>query len=149
MHHERSKAPLTAAKHRWFRFSLRTLFVVVTVVCCWLGWEFRFVQERKAALKAVHDHYDKMPGINGFGAISCPFLVAQTMNGHPPTIPAIRTCMGDRPVGFITVPLQSEANSLKRLFPESEIMYIDPTFNVWFETVGARFGIHSPVTSTH
>ena len=29
---------MTAPKRRWPRFSLRTLFVVVTVLCCWLGW---------------------------------------------------------------------------------------------------------------
>jgi hypothetical protein len=26
-------------KSRWFRFSLRTMFVLVTMVCVWLGWE--------------------------------------------------------------------------------------------------------------
>jgi len=25
-------------KRRWFRFSLRTLFVVVTVAACYIGW---------------------------------------------------------------------------------------------------------------
>jgi hypothetical protein len=27
-----------APKRRWFQFSLRTMFVVVTVFACWLGW---------------------------------------------------------------------------------------------------------------
>jgi hypothetical protein len=27
-----------ARKRRWLRFSLRTLFVVVTVLACWIGW---------------------------------------------------------------------------------------------------------------
>jgi hypothetical protein len=141
---------MTAAPDRCrFRYSLSTLFLGVTVACVWLGWEFKFVQQRKAALHAVHDHYDMVPGLNGFGGISCPFQVAQKMNGHPPTIPSIRAWMGDRPVAFLTVPLQSEADALRRLFPESEILYIEPTFNVWFETIGARFDIHRPLTSTH
>jgi hypothetical protein len=38
------------AKRRWFSFSLRTMFVLVTVLCVWLGWNVRIVQERKAIL---------------------------------------------------------------------------------------------------
>lgn len=38
---------MTAApKRRWLSFSLRTLFVVVTVVACWLGWNLYTVRER-------------------------------------------------------------------------------------------------------
>ena len=29
---------MTAPPRRWFRWSLRTLFVVMTPVACWLGW---------------------------------------------------------------------------------------------------------------
>ncbi len=36
-----------AAKRRWFRFSLRTLFVVVTVFGVWLGWEIKYVRDRR------------------------------------------------------------------------------------------------------
>src|SRR5262245_58654935 len=34
------------AKRRWFRFSLRTLFIVVTAICLWLGWQVHLVRER-------------------------------------------------------------------------------------------------------
>ena len=42
-----------ASKPRWLRFafSLRTLFVVVTVVCIWLGWNVNQVQRRNAFLE--------------------------------------------------------------------------------------------------
>ena len=40
-----------APKRRWFRFSLRTLFVVVTVCCVWLGWQLHIVRERQAMLR--------------------------------------------------------------------------------------------------
>jgi len=36
-----------APKRRWFRFSLRTLFVVVTVFACWLGYEMYWIRQRQ------------------------------------------------------------------------------------------------------
>jgi len=32
---------------RWFRFSLRTMFVVVTVFAVWLGYQVNWIRERK------------------------------------------------------------------------------------------------------
>ena len=36
---------------RWFRFSLRSLFVAVTLFACWLGWNWRQVRERDSLLQ--------------------------------------------------------------------------------------------------
>ena len=41
---------MTAPKRRWFRFSLRTLFVLVTVVGCWLGYSINWIKQRHAFL---------------------------------------------------------------------------------------------------
>jgi hypothetical protein len=35
---------------RWFRFHLRTLFVMVTVFGCWLAYEVNWIKERHAFL---------------------------------------------------------------------------------------------------
>jgi hypothetical protein len=35
-----------APKRRWPRFSLRTLFVVVTVLGCWLGYQLNWIRQR-------------------------------------------------------------------------------------------------------
>jgi hypothetical protein len=35
---------------RWLRFSLRTLFVVVTVFCVWLGYHVNWIHQRRALL---------------------------------------------------------------------------------------------------
>ena len=40
------------AKPRWFRFSLRTLFVVVTIFGVWLGWQLKWIRERREFLAA-------------------------------------------------------------------------------------------------
>ena len=41
---------MTAPNRRWFRFSLRTLFVVVTLLACWLGYEINWIRQRHALL---------------------------------------------------------------------------------------------------
>ena len=38
---------MTAPKRRWFRFSLRTMFVVVTVLCVWLGYQLNWIRQRR------------------------------------------------------------------------------------------------------
>jgi hypothetical protein len=39
-----------APNRRWFRFSLRTLFVVVTILGCWLAYEFNWIRQRRAVV---------------------------------------------------------------------------------------------------
>jgi hypothetical protein len=38
-------------KRRWFRFSLRTMFLVCTVVAVWLGWNVHLVRQRRAFIE--------------------------------------------------------------------------------------------------
>lgn len=42
---------MTAPRRRCFRFSLRTLFVVVTVFGCWLGYQLNWIRQRHAYLR--------------------------------------------------------------------------------------------------
>jgi hypothetical protein len=37
-----------APNRRWFRFSLRTLFVVMTLACIWLGYQLNWIRQRRA-----------------------------------------------------------------------------------------------------
>ena len=41
---------MTAPKRRWFAYSLRTLFVVITVLGCWLGYEWNWIRQRHEML---------------------------------------------------------------------------------------------------
>ena len=43
----------TKPKRRWFRFSLRALFVLVTAFCVWLGWEVNSARRQKEAVEAI------------------------------------------------------------------------------------------------
>jgi hypothetical protein len=40
----------SALNRRRFRFSLRTMFGVVTVLACWIGYELRWIQQRRSAI---------------------------------------------------------------------------------------------------
>ena len=40
-------------KMRWFRFSLRTFLLVVTVFCIWLGWKINAARQQKEAVDAI------------------------------------------------------------------------------------------------
>jgi hypothetical protein len=40
-------------KRRWLRYSLRTLLLLFTVVCLWLGWKVRDARQQEAAVKAA------------------------------------------------------------------------------------------------
>jgi hypothetical protein len=42
---------LPIKSRRWFTYSLRTLFVLVTAVGLWLGWELHIVHEQSMALE--------------------------------------------------------------------------------------------------
>jgi hypothetical protein len=44
-------AAMTAPRRRWFRFSLRTMLVVVTVFGCWMGYQVNWIRERHAAFR--------------------------------------------------------------------------------------------------
>ena len=56
-----------APKRRWPRFTLRTLFVVVTVFACWLAWSFNWLRERRQAEEwlAAAEHSWYSPSVAG------------------------------------------------------------------------------------
>jgi hypothetical protein len=108
-------------RRRWFTFSLRTLFVVVTVLCVWLGLEFRFVRERQAWVqvnKAMIRPAEPTRVGSGVGM----YISSR------PTIsyfPFWRRWLGDVPVPSIVFPEGwTDHETEKRLFPEAELIQV-------------------------
>ena len=51
----------TKPKRRWFRFSLRTLFVLMTVIGVWLGYQASSVRQRKQLLSRLDSVVHGLP----------------------------------------------------------------------------------------
>ena len=128
----------TKPQLRWFRFSLRTLFVLVAVISVPLGWfayQLNWVRERNEF-------------INGLQAASrekaC-WTLAE-VGGHlddKRQVSFIRELLGDQAYSRLLLPanfdtfLVSKANNL---FPESQIWHVKatPLTGIFVEDVSAR-----------
>jgi hypothetical protein len=114
---------------RWFRFSLRTLLVLVTVVACWLGWESSVVRGRKQLVQEM----ELRPGVR--------FLTSGLHSYHngPPVPPQraarvsqLRQWLGDKAIqeieyqrGFHNL-TADEIATLARTFPEAKVHETEP-----------------------
>ena len=128
-------------KRRWFRFSLRTLFLVVTVFCLWLGWQASVVRERKSLLRSLendpHLLFDPLHTSFGPGKM---VLTFGTLTNHRdgPYVPWFRRMLGDDNVTSLGLPSEMTEEDLRRFkiaFPEAVISQ---------EPVGMRFSTPVP-----
>jgi hypothetical protein len=116
-------------RRRWFNFSLRTLFILVTVLCCWLGWEMSVVRSRQAALSRIK------------GNMAFSVTTAQSYRERWPagmsvptlaTIPLVRRLLGDEAIQEIVVHRwfqsfsEEELSRLTRAFPEAQLSETHP-----------------------
>jgi hypothetical protein len=133
-------------RRRWFSFSLRTLFVLVTLLSVWLGYELKIVRERRALVTWIEQHggyisddsslppplafekftwFPRKPNLqNNFDArppIVYTFKRPRVTSG----LRWYRKWFGDREVEVIVVPIvwekQPEVLRLDAMFPESTL----------------------------
>lgn len=99
-----------SAQRPWLRFRLRTLLLALTatsVLTGWLGWNARYVRERRALL--VGKQWETLRG----GKLPTP------------SISWIRRMMGDEATQFLLFeyePSPEQFDRATRLFPEATIM---------------------------
>jgi hypothetical protein len=105
---------------RWFRFSLRTMFVLVTVFCVWLGCSLNWIRQRREEIKS------------GRAFDSSQMQMCFQRSAETPTwrAPALLRFFGER--GYFSLGTQdfqtneeclAEAVRVRRLFPEAIIYY--------------------------
>ena len=97
-------------KRRWFRFTLRTMFVVVTVLGVWLGWNLHELRQRKLTRQYIVSH-------GGY--------VFDGVSDRPwNSLPYSWAILGEKPVETVGLPLQFEPEDrrhIERLFPDAHI----------------------------
>lgn len=107
-------------RRRWTRFSLRTMFVVTTAICCWLGWELIVFRERRELRRTLQEQAEYQF-----------FTADQFANAPAPQTPEpapswLRRLLGDEPIQTIWCPpnvaeTALEVAWLRRVFPEAEL----------------------------
>ena len=113
-----------APKGRCFRFSLRTLFVLLTLFACWLGYSTNWIRQRREALAMdrVGTEYRK------------PFAYTPAAA----TAPGLLWLLGER--GYKTISYwipdgkdrewtpseKADIDRLEQLFPEAGLVVIGP-----------------------
>jgi hypothetical protein len=107
---------MTASNRRWFRFSLWTLFVAVTVLCASLAWVIRGSSEREMLLNSLKSSGAYLPGVR---------------RDRPPTpkpFPWSTPAAWLRPVRIITLDrnyiTDEQVEEVRRLFPEAEVSVV-------------------------
>ena len=112
-----------APNRRWFHFSLRTLFVVVTVLGIWLGWQLHFVSRRKQAINWLEKDLDGLV-IYSSWVRDDPALARDRPDVLKwPQLPFWRRWLGDETIAEIWLPKDAynDANlaRLAKCFPEA------------------------------
>ena len=123
------------APKRWFRYSLRTLFVVVTVLCLWMAWNANLVQKRKHLIRWADTKGVRFNPWIASNKLPPPEegLSYAPRSGRAPQTTGIgwfrRTLLADRPVETIFIPgvwrNEIEARQIDEAFPEAEIIIGD------------------------
>jgi hypothetical protein len=115
-------------RRRWFSFSLRTLFVVVTVFACWLGWNVCVVRNRQSLCREIVAEHKARDGMMLNFQHGRMFVWREEHLQHrPKTVPElsrIRRWLGDRTyVWPILRNTESDALITMAAFPEADIWY--------------------------
>ncbi len=127
---------------RWLRFSLRTLFVVVTVLACWLGWQLFVIRDRQAVKAHIEERGGLVVADNGivdgyqFGDVE--WIRQGYVNAYPThpeleqksmKIPGFRRILGDHAAIEIVMPstfTRDELHRVRTTFPEANLVVDEP-----------------------
>lgn len=114
-------------KRPWTSFSLRTLLIIVTVACCYFGYEVNVVRQRKAKLKEFQQqHYIEVTKAADYAA--------RFAQGTPPTKVArawgLRGLLGDeaiQEIGYYPhIVDDAELATMRSWFPEAKFVKTRP-----------------------
>ena len=103
------------ARRTWFRFSLRSLFALVTIASVWLGYQMSIVRERQTLRSSI---------VAGGGVVTETDPSAARMPDIEDA-PWYRRILGDRAVASIQLATNAtptpDVRHVLRAFPEAEV----------------------------
>jgi hypothetical protein len=104
-------ARMDEKRHRWFRFSLRALFVLVTLVALsagWVSWSTIWIRDRRAF---VRDDGDTN-------------AIIYNQPGQSVVAPSLLWLFGEEGAQFVVLfgEDESDFSDARRLFPEAEVV---------------------------
>lgn len=109
---------------RWFKFSLRSLFLFVTVFGIWLGWQPHIVRERHNWIRIIRER----------GGNCTVYEDRYAPAITPMEMPWCRRLLGDRPMVYIMLYPDCPAEDRARVeaaFPEASIIdYSNGDFSI-------------------
>ena len=135
--------PPSAPPRRWFSYSLRTLFVVVTAFCVWLGVQVKWIRDRHEAMGKHIGLEAYIVGVDDRDGIH--FYMQHEKCDAPWSI----RILGEKGIGtiFIGPPrgkgppsyvnnskvreIVREKMRLRDLFPEAAAVLMTPTAVIW------------------
>ncbi len=107
---------------RWFHFSLRTMFVFVTLFAVWLGWELKYIRDRKACLRRLAEDPENLVILTTRYEERGLDYVALLALSEPVTVPVWRRWLGDEALVCVCLAVGSDfdVHQIHRLFPEAD-----------------------------
>ena len=105
---------------RWFRFTLRTMFVLLTVSALAVGWQFRIVHERRAVARLVTKAGGRLTNVG-----PDPYRPEDFFNPAESRISRLRRWLGDVGVGYVVIPdamPPNEQERVRRAFAEASVI---------------------------
>lgn len=117
-------------KRWWFRFSLRTLLVLMTLVGCWLGWQTGIVRERRA----LREKLSKGLAFHFVSVDDHLKTLGPNLPVDPPVaqVPRVRELLGDEAVQTVYYYewhqdfSPATLKEVERLFPEAKALEVLP-----------------------
>ena len=115
--------PHPHACRRWSRFSLRTLLVLLTLVCFYLGWAMNWIRQRQAFLRDAR--HDSLSAI----ADSVPWRASAFLELETPPAPLPLRILNEPGTAniFYFHAEQQQLLQTSRLFPEAKIYFYEVT----------------------
>lgn len=118
----------TTPSRRWFRFTLRTMFMLVTGLCVWLGWQVRIVSHRKSVRSEFESRSVAFKTGDDWRSQRVYWRLPDSKL-ELVTVSRIRQLLGDEPIPMIFAPLSLETSEVRRLeatFPEAWLRFDSP-----------------------